>query len=461
MKRTRGVECLVKPFDCISRGCVEIMEQDSNGRIPLILLRELLPCSSHSRFLNQSPNLVRHLGMISMQNNWETLTLEDGFILGFSFKQDIFMLFWSKSFVIRSDIFEAIVSRRSLHEWIRSASFEVLLRERFLLNQLLRKNEEYFELHDAFESILKAHDQYGMFNLKDSRTISFFKKCLDLSSSGTVSLSVEDTPILDPFSWPLEEIASGDEKVECAKVKPYVARVQFSSRTLYAKLEPISIESAILTCFSFLNHLFPQVRIGSLVLDPRIYIYGVCGTSDISLKSAVEGVQLIDWNSDTGVSCLDTFVVSIAASSIGVYLFGINDRHGRNIIINPQTSQYVNIDNKHCMGKKPIGLDSYGIGMVPSLWSFLDANNRIEVLRNICSHLFTCVQMHEYEIIKVAKIAFHSFIEPAHIAYFITSRIRDKKGMLSSLESSLYNVGKNVKQGGVMVAIKELMSTLK
>jgi hypothetical protein len=69
--------------------------------------------------------------------------------------------------------------------------------------------------------------------------------------------------------------------------------------------------------------------------------------------------------------------------------------------------------------------------------------------------------MHEYEIIKVAKIAFHSFIEPAHIAYFITSRIRDKKGMLSSLESSLYNVGKNVKQGGVMVAIKELMSTLK
>ena len=184
MKRTRGVECLVKPFDCISRGCVEIMEQDSNGRIPLILLRELLPCSSHSRFLNQSPNLVRHLGMISMQNNWETLTLEDGFILGFSFKQDIFMLFWSKSFVIRSDIFEAIVSRRSRHEWIRSASFEVLLRERFLLNQLLRKNEEYFELHDAFESILKAHDQYGMFNLKDSRTISFFKKCLDFSSHG-------------------------------------------------------------------------------------------------------------------------------------------------------------------------------------------------------------------------------------------------------------------------------------
>jgi hypothetical protein len=462
MKRARAAECMVSDrVECISRACMEIIEQDPDGRIPLFLLLDLLPCSMHSRYLNnQSENQMRrNLGKIAQRNSWTGISLVDGHMKGVSFRQDVSMLFWSNSHAVCNDhIFQAIVSRKVLHEWIASVDFSVLLQDRFFLNQLLKKNGEYVELHDAFELLLQEHDQHGVFHLN---SCTFFKKCLTLSSAGTFQVSVGDTPVFDPFSWPFVEIAAAGIEVECTKVKPYVARVQFPTKTLYVKLESISADSAILTCFRFLNQLFPQVRIGSLILNPRLFIYEICGTSEFSIKSAVEGVELIEWDGDIGVSSLDRFVVSIAASSIAVHLFGINDRHGRNIIINPRTSEYVNIDNKHCMGAKPIGLDSCGMGMVPSLWSFLEKNDRIELLRTVCSQLFAYIQIHEQEIIQVAKISFYTLRQPDFIAQFISSRIRDKQGLMQSLETSFYNVGKNVKQGGVKVALKELVSTLK
>ncbi len=41
-----------------------------------------------------------------------------------------------------------------------SNDFSVLLQDRFFLTQLLKKNGEYVELHDAFESLLQEHNQH-------------------------------------------------------------------------------------------------------------------------------------------------------------------------------------------------------------------------------------------------------------------------------------------------------------
>ncbi len=69
----------------------------------------------------------------------------------------------------------------------------MLLQFGFFLTQLLKKNGEYVELHDAFKLLLQEHNQHSMFHLLNSCT--FFKECLTLFSAGTFQVSVGDTPV--------------------------------------------------------------------------------------------------------------------------------------------------------------------------------------------------------------------------------------------------------------------------
>jgi hypothetical protein len=470
LKKRERINCAHKNAAvCMAQEFQNMLEVDPKSRIPFDYVVFHVKCLDHERLLKAEGSILeRNLGQISKvaSNYFEKLEIKNGYLQGVRFKAEFNSLYWeiNEACPEKFSLYEAICRESYLDEFISDFTLDAIILNRFFISQLILKNEEYIRFRVAFHKKLSKIDKYGAYEIQSSGMEGFFRKCLNgiIGSKTRLLVTKEDTPIFDPFRGEFNEICKEGEFVDVAKIKMEVARVSFRDIDLYVKNEKADIDPAVQSFYSCLNYIFPsKLELDSQLYTPEIATYGIVGLGELSIKEAALGIPLIQWDGDLGVADIQKFAISFITTCLGGYIIGVNDRHGNNIFISKEKSLFTYIDNKYCLGAKPLGLDSYGSGMVPSLKVFLDKHDLFPRIERIGMDLFHFLANSQDKVVTLAKICFFGLRESNDIESFIKQRLSNSSAFLESLQPALQNVTKNVKQGGMQVLSKEIASSFK
>lgn len=450
------VSCAKDPDLCIADYLRSIIVHCPGYFIPLDLIVDHIECSEHNRCISTShSSFYSTLGMVRMRLNLDRSVREaNKTLLNVQWsKPECQKLIWKiGSHVHGPGLMDIIRCQQDLHIWVSSASLHDLCRNRVLINLLVDRNPEYFAFIRALQERLKTVDVHCMFDLPSSPSFKFLEMCFAERFSDVIAISPGDHPIYDVLGNVDEEIVDASDLVKCIRVKDHVVRVDFPRVSRFVKMESnaklVHMDCKVQAFYNELNCLLPSlVCIGTDTFRPRIYTYRAVVVGNLSVKEAVGGETLLQWMKNMRVQNITEFALSVSVNSVARHICGISDRHPNNIIIIPESNQYVNIDNKYGLGlSKPLGVDSYGVGMLSGLRDFL-GETLMEEIECICIQLLRHLRIcHSADIISIGKIIFHDLAAASYLESYFTSRLENEEELASSFATAIQNAAKHTIQ---------------